>query len=509
MVIVHLFSAMSRNCRQGRTSIQLSSYPQLLAGILPSNQDGFPIKDVGNDGEDDSHSRLREDKLCGNEDVNAMRRCIIAYGLVLVLVVGLCTWAVAGNIVEAAAVSDEDQALRSLVRAYVQESSGQSLDELLSRILNHPDANFQSVEAAIHAVPQFGKAPVGAQPRRSIVVRGRNAEYSLYVPPSYSPDQSYPLIVCLHGAGFTGQAYLSRWVPRLEDRYILACPTISMGAWWTRFGEDLTLAVLRAVSTEYHIDPDRIFLTGMSNGGVGAWIIGMHHADVFAGIAPMASGIDDVLFPFVGNLANTPVYVIHGAEDRIMPVQLSRDLVKEMERLGIQYHYREHHWTHPHAGGHFFPRQELPDLIAWFDEQKRERLPRQVSVVRDATHLTPLYWARLDTTEQIAAFTENLIDSRDEYITGGIYAKLDASIESLNSIVVKTVRVRRYTLFLNDRLVDFSQPIVVKTNGKTSFEGMLEPSIETMLQEARHRADMHVLFPAKLTIDVPVLLPMK
>ena len=434
-----------------------------------------------------------------------MRRCLLSLSLVVFLGMGVCSLVVAEPLVEGATSPDVVVSLHSLVRSYFQESSGPSLDERLSHILKHPDANLQSVESAIHDIPQYGKAPVGAQPRRSVVVKGRTAEYSLYVPPSYSPAQSYPLIVCLHGAGFTGQAYLDRWVPRLDDRYILACPTIAMGAWWTRFGEDLTLAVLRAVSMEYHIDPDRVFLTGMSNGGIGAWIIGMHHADVFAGIAPMAGGIDDVLFPFVENLVNTPVYVIHGVKDQVMPVQLSRDLVKEMKRRGVPYEYREHQWTHPHAGGHFFPRQELPELIAWFDQQHRTSLPRQVSLVRDATHLTPFYWARIDMTEQIAAFTENLIDSRDELITGMIYAKLNAFIERPNTIVVNTVRVRRYTLFLNEMLVDFSQPIVVKTNGKISFEGMLQPTIETMLQAARQRADTHLLFPAKLTIDVPVL----
>jgi len=225
-------------------------------------------------------------------------------------------------------------------------------------------------------------------------------------------------------------------------------------------------------------------------------------ADRFAGIAPMASGIDDVLFPFVENLAHTPVYVIHGAQDRVMPVQLSRDLVQEMTRRGITYVYREHPWTHPHAGGHFFPRQELPALIAWFDQQHRTSLPRQISLLRDATHLTPFYWLRIDMTEQIAAFTENLIDSRDEFITGGIYAKLHAEITAPNKIVVSTNRIRRYTLFLNQDLVDFHKPIVVETNGNISFEGMVEPRIDTLLQEVRHRYDTHLLFPAKLTIDV-------
>ena len=268
----------------------------------------------------------------------------------------------------------EPPSLVSLVRGYVEGASEQSREGFLKAILNHPGANLKTVEAAIRDVPHYEKALVGSQPRRLVMVKGKKASYALYVPPSYDPDQSYPLILCLHGAGFTGESYLERWVPRLEDRYILACPTISMGAWWTRFGEDLTLAILQSVSAEYHIDPERIFLTGMSNGGIGAWIIGMHHADLFAGIAPMASGIDDVLFPFVENLTHTPVYVIHGAEDQVMPVQLSRDLVREMKRQGVPHLYREHDWTHPHAGGHFFPRQELPALIAWFDQQHRTSL---------------------------------------------------------------------------------------------------------------------------------------
>ena len=397
----------------------------------------------------------------------------------------------------------EPPSLVSLVRRYVEGGSKQSGEELLETILNHPGANVRAVETAIHAIPHYGKSPLGAQPRRSVMVKGKKASYALYVPPSYDPEQSYPLILCLHGAGFTGESYLERWVPRLEDRYILACPTITMGAWWTRFGEDLTLTILQSVSVEYHVDPDRIFLTGMSNGGIGAWIIGMHHADLFAGIAPMASGLDDALFPFVENLANTPVYLIHGAEDQVMPVQLSRDLVQEMKRREVPHLYREHDLTHPHAGGHFFPRQELPLLIGWFDQQRRTPLPRQISIVRDATHLMPLSWVRIDSTKQIAAFTENLIDSRDEFITGMIYAKLHAEIVGPNSIEVKTLRVRRYTLFLNDALVDFSQPIVVKTNGVKSFEGMVKPSIETLLKEARQRADVHILYSAKITINLP------
>ena len=448
----------------------------------------------------DSHFR-------GNDDVNPMRLFIFTYSLVFLGVVGLCPPILAGENGEAILSATETPSLSLLVRTYVQGSPGQSQDELLSHILNHPQATLESVAMAIRQAPRYGKEPVGAQPRRSHVVRGRIAEYALYVPPSYTPDLSYPLILCLHGAGFTGSAYLDRWVPRLEDRYILACPTIARGGWWTRYGEELVLATIRKVQSQYHVDPDRVFLTGMSNGGIGTWIIGMHYADLFAGIAPMASGIDDVLYPFLENLAHTPVYVIHGAEDRIMPVRLSRELVKEMHRRGIVYQYREHSWTHPHAGGHFFPRQELPALITWFDEHQRLPLPHRVSLVRDATHLTPFSWIRIDSTEQIAAFSENLVDGHDEYITGGVYAKMQAELVGPNRIAVSTLRVRRYTLLLNQDLVDFSKPVVVETNGTLSFKGILEAHIATLLQEARHRSDTQTLFSAKLTVDVPEFIP--
>ena len=438
-----------------------------------------------------------------NDHVKPMGRSLVTGRFALFAIVSLCLLFGAEVFVVAAMPSEEQPSLQHMVLDYVQGSTEHSSDELLSQILEHPEATLQSIEAAIRDIPQYRKAPVGAQPQRSVLVKGKIASYAFFVPPSYDPAQSYPLIVCLHGAGFTGESYLGRWVPRLEDRYILACPTISMGAWWTRFGENLALAVLAEVAGQYHIDPDRIFLTGMSNGGIGAWIIGMHHADLFAGIAPMASGIDDVLFPFIQNLMNTPVYVIHGEKDRIMPVRLSRDLVQEMKRRGISHHYREHQWTHPHAGGHFFPRQELPDLIAWFDQQRRTSLPSKITVVRDATHLTPLSWVRPDTTEEIAAFTENLIDGRDELISQMVYSKLQAEITDSNTIVVSSKRVKRYTLFLNDQLIDFSRPIVIHTNGRQSFEGIVKPSIKTLLQGARQYPKRDLLFSAKLTLEVP------
>jgi dienelactone hydrolase len=309
-------------------------------------------------------------------------------------------------------------------------------------------------------------------------------------------------VICLHGAGFTGDAYLERWQTRLNEQYILACPTLPQGNWWTREAADVVLATLHAVQSLYHVDPDRIFLTGMSNGGIGVYLIGSHYAPLFAGLAPMASGLDDVLLPFLKNLRHTPVYVIHGTQDQVMPVELSRTIAQELTRLGYPYTYREHDRTHPVAGGHYFPREELPDLIAWFDAQHRESLSKTLTVVRDATHLSPFAWVRIDSTDRIAAFSDNLVDRRDDAIKNRVYAKFDAEIVGPNRIEVRTERVRRYSLFLNQDLVDLAKPLTVVTNGQVSYEGPVTPSIVTVLREARRRHDRALLFPVVLTIAV-------
>ncbi len=393
--------------------------------------------------------------------------------------------------------------LDARVWQYITSEDGDQARALLGSILQRPDATVQRLQALLRKGPRHSPQPVGLLPDEPVVVRDRTYRYSLSVPERYEPIRDYALVVCLHGAGFTGEAYLDRWKIRLGEGYILACPTYPAGAWFTRRAEDLVLATMRAVQQRYRIDPNRIFLNGMSNGGIGAWLIGMHHAPLFAGLAPMASGIDDVLFPFLENLRATPVYIIHGSQDQVMPVELSRKLAGELKNLGSPFVYREHDRTHVMAGGHFFPREELPDLVKWFDAQHRDPAPKALTVVRDASHLLPFGWVRIDGTDQIASFSEDLIDKRDASIRQRSYARLIAEVTGPNRIEVRTDRVRQYTLFLNEDLVDLSKPIVVTTNGQASFEGTLTPQNETLLRQARLRQDFEQLFPAHLTLSVP------
>jgi pimeloyl-ACP methyl ester carboxylesterase len=417
-------------------------------------------------------------------------------GVLVVMLAGL-----ADRGIDAAAVVPSAE-MKTQVFRYLDSTDTDEAARALQAILSDQNATIDQAIRIIQTERAYASQSTGTIPDERVDVQGRAYHLALSVPLTYEPKKGYGLVVCLHGAGFTGEAYLERWKARLGEDYVLACPTVPMGAWFTRGAEELVLATIRSVQRRYHIDPDRIFLTGMSNGGIGTWIIGLHHAPLFAGIAPMASGLDNVLMPFLANLRSTPIYIIHGSKDQVMPVELSRTITKELTRLGYPFVFREHDREHPMAGGHYFPREELPELVTWFNGQRRNPLPTTVTVVRDASHFQPFGWVRIDATDPIAAFSEDLVSKRDDRIKRQEYARLDASIVAPNRIEVQSDRVQRYSLFLNEQLIDSSKPLVVLTNGQVSFEDSVTPSIETLLKQARLRQDSRQLFPIHLAIQV-------
>ena len=130
-------------------------------------------------------------------------------------------------------------------------------------------------------------------------------------------------------------------------------------------------------------------------------------------------------------------------------------------------------------------------------------MPTKLTVVREASRFQPFGWVRLDVTDPIAAFSDDLVDKRDERITEREYAKLEATIVSSNRIEVTTERIQRYSLFLNDRLIDPAKPVTIVTNGRLSFQGTVSASLETLLRQARLRQDPRQLFPFHLAVAVP------
>jgi len=387
------------------------------------------------------------------------------------------------------------------VTTYLYTTDSREATRLLEKLLDHP---IPELLKALKAPRNYPAAPTGRLPEQTILVDGEENLYGLYVPKDYQSAQAYPLIICLHGAGFDGDSYLDRWQPRLGERYLLACPSFEAAAWWTSEAEELVLAVLREVTRNYHVDLDRIFLTGMSNGGVGTYLIGLNHTDLFAALIPMAGALPDPLLPLLDDARTTPFYLIHGAKDEVISPKYSRAVQAYLQKQGYNVVYREHDQVHPMAGGHFFPREELPALINWLEKQHRVPVPKQITIVRDRDHLSRAYWIRIDEiSPEVGSFWASEQDPDEtRRLAEGLYARIEAKIGSGNRIEVTAQHVRRYTVLLNDQLVDLSQPVYIITNGKVSFEGKVIPDAGVLLEETRRRPDPESLVLAAVEIVV-------
>jgi acetyl esterase/lipase len=180
----------------------------------------------------------------------------------------------------------------------------------------------------------------GFQPR-SITINGQLHRYAVYLPPGYDPSRQWPLLVFLNGKGECGtdgerhlrvglgpalQAEPERWP------FVVVMPQKPQAeTWWTDH-EDLVLATTEATEREFKIDPQRRFLTGLSQGGHGAWAIGARHPSLWAAIAPIC-GFRIGELP-VSRLRNTPLWAFHGMADPIVPAQQTQRLVAELREAG-------------------------------------------------------------------------------------------------------------------------------------------------------------------------------
>ena len=185
---------------------------------------------------------------------------------------------------------------------------------------------------------------------------GRRADYSLYVPETYNPRREWPLIICLHGAYGRGDHYLWSWLrPAKSKGYILLAPK-SVDVTWSILRPTLDIGsitgMLDEVCNAYAVDRSRVFLSGLSDGGTFTYLFGLRRPGIFAGIAPIAGDfhgmMDDMLREGQGK--GLPIYIVHGAQDHIFPVDSIRKGHALLTRLGYDARYQElPDWGHSYC----------------------------------------------------------------------------------------------------------------------------------------------------------------
>jgi predicted peptidase len=188
--------------------------------------------------------------------------------------------------------------------------------------------------------------------------------YRLLKPADYDPQQKYPLVVFLHGAGERGDDNAAQLVhgardfadPALRRRHpaVVVFPQCPVEKKWVEVpwdrtehkapadpGETMTalFALIESLQREFAIDDSRIYGVGLSMGGYGVWDILQRKPELFAAGAPICGGGDPA---YAEKFSSTPVWAFHGDADPAVPVGRSREMIKALQAAGGRPIYTEY-----------------------------------------------------------------------------------------------------------------------------------------------------------------------
>ena len=173
------------------------------------------------------------------------------------------------------------------------------------------------------------------------VTRTVKLAYLLYLPDGYEKaaekgTQRWPLMLFLHGAGERGTD-LSRvkihGPPKLVERgksfpFLVVSPQCPRRQWWD---VDALIALLDEIAAKYRVDPDRLYVTGLSMGGFGTWALAAKAPKRFAALVPICGGGNPKA---AARLKDIPTWVFHGGKDGVVPPRKAREMVEAIQAAG-------------------------------------------------------------------------------------------------------------------------------------------------------------------------------
>jgi len=214
--------------------------------------------------------------------------------------------------------------------------------------------------------------------------------YRLFIPSGYNANNSYPLVLFLHGAGERGtdnnvHIMSSRGANLWADPsnqashpcFVLA-PQCPQNAQWVNtnwssgsysitnvaMSKELKMVkdIIETLQTQYNIDPSRLYITGLSMGGYGTWDFILRYPNMFKAAVPICGAGDPSKASLIGTM---PLRVFHSSDDPTVPVAGSRGMVNAINALGANN--RTQFYTEYTNQGHFswVNAYNTTDLVNW------------------------------------------------------------------------------------------------------------------------------------------------
>lgn len=192
--------------------------------------------------------------------------------------------------------------------------------------------------------------------------------FALYVPERYTPERRWPLVVALHGGWGHGDDFLWTWLREARSRGCLVLAPTSRGSTWSLHPPDVDAPALASMLAFVHerwsIDPERMLLTGLSDGATYTLLWGLAEGSPFSHLAPLCGVLhpDNVGRGNLERARGRRIWLGHGAHDWLFPVELARLARDTLLEAGAELVYREIADL-----AHAYPREENARILEWMD----------------------------------------------------------------------------------------------------------------------------------------------
>lgn len=189
---------------------------------------------------------------------------------------------------------------------------------------------------------------------RELVIGTETYVYQVYLPPSIANAKDLPLITFLHGIRERGQGgFITGMFATVVKQYLKEIPAVVLlpqcrpNFYWSDAPmERMVTGQIAAATREFSVDPRRSSLLGVSMGGYGVWHLAARYPQRFAALVSICGGspltTGDRFGPIAEKVGDTPVWLFHGAEDRIVQVSESRSMAAALKARQGNVRYDEY-----------------------------------------------------------------------------------------------------------------------------------------------------------------------
>lgn len=168
----------------------------------------------------------------------------------------------------------------------------------------------------------------------------------MYVPETHDPASPAPVVFALHGGSGNGRNFLWSWVRTARTRGAIVVAPSSIGPTWAIQGHDPDSPrlerLLGFVRETWAVDPNRMLLTGLSDGGTFTYTSGLLGGSPFTHLAPVAAAFHPMLAAMAdgARMQGLPIHIIHGEHDWMFPITMAKEARQHLSAAGAAVTYR-------------------------------------------------------------------------------------------------------------------------------------------------------------------------